>query len=153
MSRAHIIPLPLADQLFQGSTNNLTHPALDALCCEFFYSSDDSLGTLFPQEFQSVPEESYALACTVVRVFAAHMIQTNIQSVHQLHHCLKEWSTGSRQKASFTGDENRPVYNAMMALIRKTSRHQHHGPKLRATLKRIAEEARYEILAFRRMSA
>lgn len=66
-SQSCITLRPLVNQHLQGSTNNLTHPALDALCFEFFYSSDDSLGTLFPQEFQTFPEESYVLACTVVR--------------------------------------------------------------------------------------
>lgn len=35
-----------------------------------------------------------------------------------------------------------------MALIRKTRRDRHLGPKLQATLQRIADEARYEVLDF-----
>ncbi|KIM78574.1 hypothetical protein PILCRDRAFT_90534 [Piloderma croceum F 1598] len=52
----------------QGRKNYFNHPALEALCIDFYYSSADSLGVLFPEEFRdSLPHKLLALAAAAKR--------------------------------------------------------------------------------------
>ena len=52
---------------FQGHTNNLAHPALSGLIIDFFYSSDSSVGQLFPKVFTAeVPRIVVAISATAV---------------------------------------------------------------------------------------
>ena len=51
----------------QNCTNNFTHPAIAQLCEQFYYSTPNQLGILFPKEFKDkVPEMAAALAATAV---------------------------------------------------------------------------------------
>lgn len=50
---------------FQGHTNNLSHPALAAVCKSMLYGKG-KLASLFPDFNKEVPERAVALAATVV---------------------------------------------------------------------------------------
>lgn len=51
----------------QGRSSNFAHPAIIELCKKFYYGGNpDSLATLFPNEFNSLPLGCLAMACTSV---------------------------------------------------------------------------------------
>jgi hypothetical protein len=52
----------------QGRTDNFAHPAAIELCKQFYYSKSDSLASLFPNEFASLPKACLVMAYTCVCV-------------------------------------------------------------------------------------
>ncbi|KIJ57495.1 hypothetical protein HYDPIDRAFT_35056 [Hydnomerulius pinastri MD-312] len=53
----------------QGRTNNLAHPALVGLIIDFFYTSPNTVGTLFPKVFTNeVPRVAVAISATALKV-------------------------------------------------------------------------------------
>lgn len=65
--------------LLQNRTNNLSHPAIEELCVQFYYYDKNGLARIFPDDFKNeVPDHAVALAmtCVSVSIYLRHVINS-----------------------------------------------------------------------------
>ncbi|KAL4075019.1 hypothetical protein V8B97DRAFT_2005262 [Scleroderma yunnanense] len=61
--------------MFNGGTNNLTHPVLSGLIIDFFYTGSSSVRQLFPEVFrEEVLRVAIIIAATTVLLLSLLMI-------------------------------------------------------------------------------
>lgn len=79
----------------QGRSSNFAHPAIIELCKKFYYGGKaDSLATLFPEEFKTLPRGSLAMACTCVSSHFAFCRHYSLSNCYRsLIACMK-WKWG-----------------------------------------------------------